>query len=94
MEIVLNATLAGGVAMGASADLINQTYGALLVGFVAGTVSALGFAYLTPLLQKHIGLHDTCGVHNLHAMPGVIGGITSAIMAKLAEHNFGDNYNG
>lgn len=31
-----------------------------------------------------MGLHDTCGVHNLHGIPGVLGGIVGAITASLA----------
>jgi len=64
----------------------------MIIGFVAGSVSALGFAYLSPLLKAKIGLHDTCGVHNLHGMPGIIGAIVSAIACAGAARNFGENY--
>ena len=50
MEIILNASLAGGVVMGANADIIAHGYGAMLAGFIAGTVSSLGYAYLGPYL--------------------------------------------
>ena len=92
MEIVLNASIAGGVAIGATADMIVQPFGSMIVGFVAGTISSFGFAYLSAYLRKAINLHDTCGVHNLHGMPGIIGGLTSAIIASRGGDNFGDNY--
>lgn len=82
MEIILNASLAGGVAVGSSADIIVLPFGAMIAGFVTGTVSSLGFAYLSKYLQRKINLHDTCGILNLHAMPGLIGGIISAIVAS------------
>lgn len=91
MEIVLNASLAGGVAVGSSADIIVQPFGAMLLGFIAGAISSLGFAYLSKILQRTIHLHDTCGVHNLHGMPGVIGALVSAIVASRGFGNFGDN---
>jgi ammonium transporter Rh len=50
MEIVLNATLAGGVCTGANADLIVSPYGAMILGTVTGVVSSLGFVYLSPFL--------------------------------------------
>lgn len=92
MEIILNASLAGGVVMGANAGLIANAYGSMLAGFITGFVSAFGFGYLGPWLREKIYLHDTCGIHNLHGMPGFIGGILSAIMAARGEINFGDNY--
>jgi ammonium transporter Rh len=92
MEIILNASLAGGVACGANADIIVQPFGAMLLGFLAGIVSSFGFAYLSHFLQHKIHLHDTCGVHNLHGMPGVIGGLVSAIVASRGAGNFGSNY--
>lgn len=35
-------------------------------------------------MEKHLKIQDTCGIHNLHAMPGVIGGIVGAITAASA----------
>ena len=92
MEIVLNASLAGGVAVGAACDIIVQPFGAMLAGFVTGTISSFGFAYLSKYLQKKISLHDTCGVLNLHGMPGLIGGFVSAIVASRGEGNVGPQY--
>ena len=44
-------------------------------GTIAGSLSVWGYHQLTPKLQSAIGLQDTCGVHNLHGMPGILGGI-------------------
>lgn len=41
-----------------------------------------------PLLTK-IGILDTCGVNNLHGMPGVYSGLLSVLFAALATT---DNY--
>lgn len=93
MEIVLNSTLAGGVIMGAAADLINLPYHAMIAGWAIGAYSALGYAYVSPFLKKHIGLHDTCGVFNLHGIPGVMGGFVSAIAtARPSITEFGERY--
>jgi ammonium transporter Rh len=51
-----NASLAGGVAVGAAADMMIHTWGALLTGSCAGTISTLGYIFLSPLLEKHLGL--------------------------------------
>lgn len=81
---IQNSTLAGGVAVGAVGDLMIQPWGAMVIGCVAGMVSVLGFRYLTPALEHKLKIHDTCGVHNLHGLPGVIAAIASIIMAALA----------
>jgi len=51
MEIILNATLAGGVAIGSSCDLICEPWAALLVGVSGGILSAVGFARIGPWLS-------------------------------------------
>ena len=84
MVDIQNATLAGGVAVGSSADLVIQPWGAVLVGVVAGFVSVAGYVYVSPWLEERFGISDTCGVHNLHGMPGVIGGLGGAISAATA----------
>jgi ammonium transporter Rh len=95
MEHIQNATLAGGVAIGACADLVVQPYGCLIVGAFAGVVSTLGYDYITPWLAKKMHTHDTCGVHNLHGMPAIIGAVLSCIMAALATvESYGDNEEG
>lgn len=35
-------------------------------------------------MEKRLKIQDTCGIHNLHAMPGVVGGIVGAITAASA----------
>lgn len=42
-----NSTIAGGVAIGTTADMMIGPWGAGLIGMVAGTISVLGYKYLT-----------------------------------------------
>ena len=84
MEVLLNATLAGGVAVGSASDLVVTASVAMLIGGAAGIVSAWGFLKLNEWLQEKIGLHDTCGVHNLHGMPGIMGGVIGALSAAMS----------
>ena len=46
MEHLQNATLAGGVAVGACADLMLTPGGAVVVGALAGILSTCGFKYI------------------------------------------------
>lgn len=73
---IANASLAGGVAIGAT--VANVTPGwSMLIGLVAGALSVVGYTVIQPRLQKATGGVDTCGVHNLHGMPGLFGGIVA-----------------
>jgi len=53
---VQNATLAGGVAVGSMANLAVAPGGALGLGMLAGVWSVFGYVYITPLLEKNVGL--------------------------------------
>lgn len=138
---IQNATLAGGVGLGTVAELMVLPFGSLIIGFICGIVSTLGFVYLTvrapgpgtglgsgggeravsrervgagsvciwgfqnpglptachsplpeqhsspcfqPFLESRLRIQDTCGVHNLHGIPGIIGGIAGAVTASIA----------
>ncbi|XP_062840584.1 ammonium transporter Rh type A [Anolis carolinensis] len=87
MVHIQNATLAGGVAVGSCADLNILPFGAMLIGSIAGIISVLGFKYLTPLFASKLNIQDTCGIHNLHGIPGILGGIASIIAAALQVNN-------
>ncbi|KAG8124498.1 hypothetical protein E2320_020189 [Naja naja] len=83
MVHIQNATLAGGVAVGSCADLNILPVGALLIGSIAGIISVVGYKYLSPFLASKLKIQDTCGVHNLHGLPGLLGGIASIIAAAV-----------
>ncbi len=74
---VQNSTLAGGVAIGATARLTLGPGLTFLVGLGAGVVSVLGYFYSSPWLEEKFGIFDTCGVGNLHGYPSVLGGLLS-----------------
>eukprot|EP00931_Biecheleriopsis_adriatica_P018933 TRINITY_DN13066_c0_g1_i1.p1 TRINITY_DN13066_c0_g1~~TRINITY_DN13066_c0_g1_i1.p1 ORF type:complete len:1082 (-),score=215.03 TRINITY_DN13066_c0_g1_i1:68-3313(-) len=81
---VQNATLAGGVSIGATANLVGP-FGALVVGGLAGLLSTVGFCK-----SPFFGDVDTCGIHNLHGMPGIFGGLVSVIVPTIY-HGTGAN---
>uniref|UniRef100_A0A1A8F1X2 Rhesus blood group-associated glycoprotein n=1 Tax=Nothobranchius korthausae TaxID=1143690 RepID=A0A1A8F1X2_9TELE len=87
MVHIQNATLAGGVAVGTCADMNIDPFGAMLIGFIAGIISTLGFKYLSPILASNLGIQDTCGVHNLHGMPGILGGLAGIVAVALGKKN-------
>jgi len=76
IEDIANAALAGGVAIGSACSTVNPGF-AMVIGMTAGLVSTLGFTIIAPKVNKLIHGTDTCGVHNLHGMPGILGGLSA-----------------
>jgi len=74
IEDIANASLAGGVAIGSVCN-ITTPGAAMLIGVLAGTLSTYGYAVIAPKVERLIKGTDTCGVHNLHGMPGILGGL-------------------
>jgi ammonium transporter Rh len=68
------------LAVGTVADKVILPAGAMVVGSLAGILSTTGFHLIKPALQK-FRVHDTCGVNNLHGMPGLLAGIFGIILA-------------
>ena len=69
-----NAALAGGVAIGATCNRVSPA-GAFGIGLLAGAVCVIGYVVIQPRVQSLFRIVDTCGVHNLHGMPGLLGGV-------------------
>ncbi len=79
MEHIQNAALTGGVIIGTAADMIWSPAGAMLVGMLGGAVTVFGIKFVTPNLERWLRLHDSCGINNLHGMPGILGGIIGIV---------------
>jgi ammonium transporter Rh len=73
---VANAALAGGVAIGATCNLVTPL-GAFGIGVLAGAICVIGYALIQPRFESVLKMVDTCGVHNLHGMPGLLGGLVA-----------------
>jgi ammonium transporter Rh len=56
MEIMLNASLAGGVAIGTTCDLIVKPWAAMAIGVAGGILSSVGFQKIGPWLSEKTGL--------------------------------------
>jgi ammonium transporter Rh len=74
-----NAALAGGVSIGATCNQVSPL-GAFAIGAAAGALCVVGYTWVQPRLQRTLKLVDTCGVHNLHGMPGLFGGLVAAVL--------------
>jgi len=76
---IANAALAGGVAIGSTCDTASLT-AAFVIGIIAGGLSTFGFAVIQPKAEALLKGIDTCGVMNLHGMPGLFGGIAAVFI--------------
>lgn len=80
---IANASLAGGVAIGATCNLVSAPI-AFFIGILAGGICVIGYNIIQPKLEKRFNFVDTCGVHNLHGMPGLLGGIAAIFIVPSA----------
>ncbi|GCD10253.1 ammonium transporter [Clostridium tagluense] len=83
IEDIANAALAGGVAIGSTCDKTTPGY-AMLIGIAAGALSVIGYSIIAPKVQRLIKGTDTCGINNLHGMPGILGGVVAIFITGNA----------
>jgi ammonium transporter Rh len=74
-----NGALAGGVAVGATCNVLAPA-GAFVLGILAGALCVVGYVAVQPRLQARFRILDTCGVHNLHGLPGLLGGLAAVLV--------------
>ena len=91
--MIQNATFAGAIMVGACWDMYSFPFPALIIGIWAGAWATLSLNYLPALLGKW-KLFDTRGIFFIHGIPGIFGGIASAItVSTLASRFYGSNQN-
>ncbi|XP_053907151.1 ammonium transporter Rh type B isoform X1 [Cuculus canorus] len=91
MVHIQDATLANAAMMGMAGEMLVTPFGALIVGFLAGLIPPLAFRFLTPTLSSRLKTQDTCGVHNVHGLPGILGSLLGTLLTALAT---ADTYGG
>lgn len=90
MADIQNVTLAGGVTVGASVDMMITPVAAYALGVMGCTACFLGYKYLTPFLAQRMRIQDQCGIHNLHGLTGLISSIAGICAILLAsEETYG-----
>lgn len=76
---IANAALAGGVSIGATCNVVSAPM-ALAIGALAGVLCVFGYAVVQARIKNLFRIVDTCGVHNLHGMPGLFGGLVAVLV--------------
>ena len=78
---IANAALAGGVAIGATFDHATHLE-AMIIGLIAGAISTVGFSIFQSKQETFHKIIDTCGVSNLHGIPGIFGGLAAIFVVE------------
>lgn len=91
MEVLLHATLSGGVVISGFAEFLKYPGGAILAGGVTGAISALSYLVVNKrIIQQKLKLHDTCGVGMSHGFPAILGIIISAVISANGDENLSE----
>ncbi|XP_055025294.2 rh blood group, D antigen [Misgurnus anguillicaudatus] len=73
MVHIQRSALSGGVAFGVAMTAVQAPWVAMMIGFFSALLSAMGFRYMKSHMLFAFECHDTCGVLNVHAIPGILG---------------------
>lgn len=93
MADIQNVTLAGGVTVGASVDMMISPAAAYALGIMGCTACFFGYKYLTPFMARRLRIQDQCGIHNLHGLTGLISSTAGICAILLAtEETYGPSF--
>ncbi|KAM5180893.1 RH-like protein [Mantella aurantiaca] len=86
MMLVRNAMLAGGVAVGFSAYMVQYPWITMTLGLLAGLISTAGLTFMQDTLKVVTLVHDTCGVNYTFGLPGLLGALAYALIILVADY--------
>ena len=81
-----NATLAGGVAVGAVADTVLYPWGALLVGLGSGILSVLGYRFITVSSSRDIGTVLSVLIVGVYSDIGAVMSVLIVVVCSIGRH--------
>lgn len=87
IEDIRTSTLAGGVAIAASANFVLSPWAAILTGMFAGFLGVLSTWYASPYLSRKLKIQEARPVITLHLLIGLMGAIISVIATGGANNN-------
>ncbi|NXC74921.1 RHD protein, partial [Anhinga anhinga] len=80
MSHIRSAVLAGGVAVGYTAESIEYPWIAMILGLLASGITILGSYRLQRCLNATFKIHDSSGVHVTFGLPGLLGAVAHVIL--------------
>ncbi|NWW89287.1 RHD protein, partial [Rhynochetos jubatus] len=80
MSHIHSAALAGGIAVGYTAQSIEYPWIAMILGLLASVITILGSCCLQRCLNPALKLHDTSGVHFTFGLPAVLGVLAQVVL--------------
>jgi ammonium transporter Rh len=86
IEHILHASYVGGIIIGGCCTICSSAWAAVVIGIVGSTVTII-FLWKIKKLLHSVKFQDTIGVLAIFAIPGFLGGITTAIFAGNFDNN-------
>ena len=86
IEHILHASYVGGIIIGGCCTICSSAWAAVVIGIVGSTVTII-FLWKIKKLLHSVKFEDTIGVLAIFAIPGFLGGITTAIFAGNFDNN-------
>ena len=81
IEHILHASYVGGIVIGGCCTICSNAWASVVIGIIGSTISIL-FLWRIKKLLHSIRFEDTIGVLQLFAIPGLLGGIVTAIYLR------------
>ena len=81
IEHILHASYVGGIVIGGCCTICSNAWASIVIGIIGSTISIL-FLWRIKKLLHSIRFEDTIGVLQIFAIPGLLGGIVTAIYLR------------